>query len=544
MTMMFIRRALLALFAAALPAVPLSASEMPRIDHANGRYTLVVDGQPYFELGAQVGNSSAWPETLDTLWPKAAAMHLNTLEVPVYWQQMEPTEGTFDDSLIDAAVNGARAHHLRLVLLWFGTWKNGKMHYVPEWVASNTTRFPRTLTRDGEPIDVLSANAPANLAADSKAFAHLMYHLKQIDAEQHTVILVQVENECGSLGSVRDFSAVAQKLFNAPVPVALTTALHKLNGTWQQVFGNEADESFQAWSVATYVNAVAAAGKREFPLPMYVNNWLKSPRGYPILTIPGNDYPSGGPTANMLSVWKAGAPAIDILAPDIYVPNTNRYISVMDQFRRPDNPLFIPETQGFGHFPGSQGNARNLFLAIGAGAIGFSPFGLDAFTPEENGMPDYEQLGLAYNYTLLEPMSAELARLQFAGSLQTAVERPGIEQVDLTFGDWAAEVTFPPAYTASADVTRLSPSAALHMGRVLVAQLGPDDFLVAGIDARVNFRRLRLNTTAKTEFLRVEEGHYTDTIWSAQRLWNGDETDAGLNFKSPGNILHVHLGTF
>jgi hypothetical protein len=141
-------------------------------------------------------------------------------------------------------------------------------------------------------------------------------------------------------------------------------------------------------------------------------------------------------------------------------------------------------------------------------------------------------------------MSAELAHLQFAGAIQTAVEQPGIEQVDLTFGDWAAQVTFPPAYSASADVTGLSPTAALHMGRVLVAQLGPSDFLVAGIDARVRFRRLPLDTTTQTEFLRVEEGHYINTTWTPTRLWNGDETDAGLNFKSPGSLLHVHLGTY
>jgi beta-galactosidase GanA len=520
------------------------AEDMPRLQHTDGRYTLMVEGQPYFVLGAQVGNSSGWPEKLDALWPKAAAMHLNTLEVPVYWEQMEPHEGSFDDSLIDDAVTGARAHNLHLVLLWFGTWKNGKMHYIPDWVKSDTSRFPRTITRDGKPIDVLSANAPANLDADRKAFVHLMHHLKQMDGDRHTVILVQVENECGSLGSVRDFSPLADKQFQAAVPAALTTALGKPAGTWSQVFGPDADEYFQAWSVSSYVGAVAAAGKRELPLPMYVNNWLKSPRGYPILTVPGDDYPSGGPTANMLSVWKAGAPSIDILAPDIYIPNTDRYRFVMEQFKRPDNPLFIPETHGFGTFPGSQGNARNLFLAIGAGTIGFSPFGLDSFTPEREGKPDYEQLGLADNYALLLPMAAELARLQFAGVVQTAVEEPGLAQAELTFGDWSAQVTFPPAYTESADVSGLSPTAALHMGRVLVAPLGPNEFLVAGIDARVTFRRTPPAGKGQTEFLRVEEGSYNGTRWTPRRLWNGDETDAGLNFKSPGDVVHVKLDTY
>jgi beta-galactosidase GanA len=415
---------------------------------------------------------------------------------------------------------------------------------VPGWVKSDAKRFPRMMTREGKPIDVLSANASANLDADRAGFVHLMRHLKQIDGEQHTVIMVQVENECGSLGSVRDFSATAQKQFGETVPATLTTALSKASGTWQQVFGNDADEYFQAWSVASYVQAIAEAGKREMPLPMYVNNWLKSPRGYPVLTVPGEDYPSGGPTWNMLNVWKAASPAIDVLAPDIYVPNTQRYRMVMEQFKRPDNALFVPETHGFGTFPGSQGAARNLFLAIGAGTVGFAPFGLDNFTPARDGKPDYEQLGLADNYALLEPMAAELAKLQFAGAIQTAVEEPGMSQAELTFGEWSAQVSFPPAYTESADTSGLSPSAALHMGRVLVAQLEANKFLVAGIDARVSFRRTPPKFKGQAEFLRVEEGSYSGTNWTARRLWNGDETDAGLNFKSPGSVVQVTIGSY
>lgn len=520
------------------------AEELPRLEHSGGRYMLVVNGKPFFLLGAQVGNSSAWPEKLESLWPKAAQMNVNTLEVPVYWEQMEPREGAFDYSLVDNAIQQARAHGVRLVLLWFGTWKNGKMHYVPDWVKSDPKRFPRMQTRSGELIDVLSPNAPANLDADRTAFAHLMHHLAQTDGDKHTVILVQVENECGALGSVRDFSPTAQKQFDGDVPAALLHALHRPAGTWKEVFGADADEYFQAWSVASYVNAVAQAGKQQMPLPMYVNNWLKSPRGFPILTVPGVDYPSGGPTWNMIPVWKAAAPAIDILAPDIYVPNTGRYQYVMQQFHRPDNPLFIPETLGFGHFPGSEGAARNLFLAIGEGAIGFSPFGLDSFQPERNGKPDYEQIGLAQNFQLLKPMTEELARLQFQGAVQTAVEEPGLSQVDLTFGDWIAEVTFPPSYSESADTSGLSPTAALHMGRVLIAQLGPNAFLVAGIDGRVSFRRMRPNGSVHTEFLRVEQGSYSGTQWNPERIWNGDETDYGLNFKAPGAILHVALHTY
>ena len=373
-----------------------------------------------------------------------------------------------------------------------------------------------------------------------------MHHLKEIDGAAHTVILVQVENECGALGAVRDFSVMAQKQFDGPVPEALLAHLHKPAGTWQQVFGHDADEYFQAWSVARYVNAIAEAGKQEMPLPMYVNNWLKSPRGYPILTVAGEDYPSGGPTSNMLDVWKAAAPAIDILAPDIYVPNTERYRSVMHQFSRPDKPSPDSRDAWFRQLRRKPGQCKKFVSCHCAGAIGFAPFGLDSFAPlDRDGKPNNEQLGLAENFALLNPIADQLAVLQFTGKVQTAVEEPGIAQGELTFGDWSAQVSFPPAYGESADTSGLSSTAGLHMGRVLVAQLGANEFLVAGLDRpRGVSQDPRPPTRGRPNFVRVEQGDYRNGTWHVQRLWNGDETDAGLNFKSPGNVVRVTLGTF
>lgn len=176
---MHFRRLTSTLFFVLLACGTAHAEELPRLEHQGDHWTFIVDGKPYFPLGAQVGNSSGWPERLSELWPLAAAMHVNTLEVPVYWEQLEPHEGTFDDSAVDGIIQQAREHHVRLVLLWFGTWKNGKMHYVPDWVKRDQTRFPRMIDRGGHPIDVLSANAPANLDADRKAFTHLMHRVKQ-----------------------------------------------------------------------------------------------------------------------------------------------------------------------------------------------------------------------------------------------------------------------------------------------------------------------------------------------------------------------------
>jgi hypothetical protein len=476
---------------------------------------------------------------------------------------MEPAHGIFDFTVVDSILQQARAHRVRLVLLWFGTWKNGKMHYVPGWVKSDTATYPRMLSKAGTPIDVLSPNAPANLDADRTAFAALMRHLKQADP-QHTVLMMQVENESGSLGLVRDFSPLAQKIFDAPVPAELLRALHKTGaGSWAQVFGDDADETFAAWSVARYINAVAAAGKQELPLPMYVNNWLKSPRAFPVTTIPGDDYPSGGPTINMLPVWKAMAPSIDILAPDIYVPNSARYRMVMEEFHRPGNPLLIPESLGFEPFPGATGYARYLYFALGEGAIGFANFGLDRLHVDEP--LNQEMAAVANGYRLLGSFAAELAALKFAGKLQTAVEEDGISQKELAFdrqgaplpsgsssaldasslAAWRVVVSFPPSYDPpAAPVSTTSDTTGLHEGRAVVASLGPNEFLVAGIDCRVQFALPVPSGGRQPQMLKVEEGRYDGTVWTATRLWNGDETDYGLNFGGSGSLLHVTLGSY
>ena len=455
---------------------------------------------------------------------------------------MEPAKGTFDFTAIDAILRQAREHKVHLVLLWFGSWKNGKSHYVPDWVKSDTASYPRMKTAAGQPIDVLSPNEPANLDADRAAFVALMHHLREADA-QHTVIMMQVENESGSLGSVRDFGATAQKEFAGPVPDELVRGLHKAHGgSWAQVFGDEADETFAAWHIATYIGQIAAAGKRELALPMYVNNWLKSPRAYPIQTIPGVDYPSGGPTVNMMAVWKIAAPAIDLIAPDIYVPSSENYQQVMRDFHTAQNPLLIPESLGFEPFPGASGYARYLYFALGQGAIGFANFGLDRLRLEPP--VDAESIAEMEGFRLLGSFDRELAALAFAGKVKTAVEDNGIAQREIDFGETRVLVSYPPAYDPpAAPVSTSSDTSHLKEGRVMVAALGPSEFLVAGIDCRVEFLP-PIHSGKQMQLLRVEEGHYDGEMWVPSRLWNGDETDYGLNFGGRGSLLRVKVGTY
>ena len=522
-----------------------AAQQLPRLAQQDGRASLMVDGKPFLLLGAQVDNSSGWPQRLEAVWPAAERMKLNALEVPVYWEQIEPAKDRFDFGVVDAILQQARDHKVRLVLLWFGTWKNGRMHYAPEWVKADPATYPRMKTKAGTAIDVLSPNEPANLEADRSAFAALMHHLAQADP-QHTVIMMQVENESGSLGSVRDFSPAAQKQFDAAVPADLIRGLHKQPGTWSQVFGQDADETFAAWSVARYIDQVAAAGKRELALPMYANNWLKSPRAYPVTTIPGDDYPSGGPTINMMAVWKLAAPSLDLLAPDIYVPNSERYRGVMAEFHTARNPLLIPESLGFEPFPGASAYARYLFYAVGEGAIGFANFGLDRISAEAK---DAETVAQMQGFRLLGSFDRELAALAFAGKVKTAVEENGIAQRELAFDQAGSQtrvvVSFPPAYDPPASpVSTTSETTQLREGRVLVASLGPNEFLVAGIDCRVQFLAPVHAQGKQMQLLTVEEGRYDRETWVPSRLWNGDETDYGLNFGGTGSLLRVKVGLF
>ena len=527
-----------ALFVAGGLAARAGDPTLPHLVRKDGRHALVVDGAPFLILGGQSHNSSAWPKTLPVVWSAIETLHANTLEVPVYWEQFEPEPGRFDDSIVDELLAGAREHEVRLVLLWFGTWKNGSSHYLPMWMKRQPEICPRIVGKDGRRVDSPSPHAPALLEADARAFRALMRHLKAADP-QHTVIMVQVENEPGAWNAVRDYSPAAQKLFAAPVPAELLEALGKAGragGDWTAVFGKDADEFFHAWSVARFIGQVAAAGKAEYPLPLYVNAALRDPLSQP----PAGTYESGGPTDNVLDIWKAAAPAVDVLAPDIYMGDSTRYLKVLDLYGRSDNALFVPET---GRAPTV---SRYFFAALARGAIGWSPFGVDSLVQSATAtgavpVGDAAWEPFAANYRMVGPMMREIAQLGFEDRLYAAVEEKGEHQQTLALGRWRAEVTFGPPTLGYGRSPKGNPEP---VGRVLFAQLGESEFLVAGYLCRVDFKVTDAASGAQREFLRVEEGAYDGGAFRPSRIWNGDETDWALNFGSAGQVLRIQLGTY
>ena len=517
------------------PAVA-AAKPLPAMVERNGRYALIVDGEPYLMLGVQANNSSAWPEYLNKVWPAAETLHANTVELPIYWEQLEYQPGKFDFSVVDLILQQAREHHLRLVLLWFGTWKNGSSHYTPEWIKLDQKTYPFLRNKDGQTVDSPSPFCPPRLEADKAAFRALMRHLKQSDA-QRTVLMVQVENEAGVWGGVRDYGPEAEKLFAGQAPEALVAGLGKQPGTWRQVFGEDADETFEAWYTATYIEQVAAAGKAEYPLPLYVNAALRDPFN------PGKapSYESGAPTDNNLGLWKIAAPSISVVAPDIYMPEYARYMKSIELYKRKNNPLLIPETGNSAVY------AHYVYAAIGQGAIGFAPFGLDLsrYSNQTEGPEAMESSALkpfAQQYSLLAPIARKLAKANLEGKLQAVSEDPDNHTQALAFERWRAEISYGmPSFGNGMQPKGNSPAD----GGVVLVELGPDEFLVAGHHARVDFTPT-FEPGKKRLLLKVEEGSYDAAgDWKTARVWNGDQTDYGLNLKSDENVLlKVRMTTF
>ena len=237
----------------------------PHLKKQGAATQLIVDGQPFLIRAGELNNSSASePGLYETALAKTqVATHLNTILATVSWELIEPEEGHFDFRLVDGLLNEARANDLHLVILWFGSWKNGNSTYKPFWVKTNQDRFSLADSEDGNSMPIMTTLNEANRDADARAFAALMRHLREMDGKKHTVIMIQVENEVGILGDSRDYSPAATKAFAEPVPEridklsggaqshACPRTSRSMGGPWLQNF-RRLDGSFRTWQACKY----------------------------------------------------------------------------------------------------------------------------------------------------------------------------------------------------------------------------------------------------------------------------------------------------
>jgi hypothetical protein len=373
-------------------------------------------------------------------------------------------------------------------------------------VRTNLEKFVRAQSADGRKLNAISCLSDAARDADARAFAALMKHLRKADA-QHTVVMVQVENETGILGPSRDRCPAAERAFASAVPAELTAYLKshadsllpelkdpwsagggKTAGTWGEVFGAVADEVFMAWHIGRFVNRVTEAGKAEHPLPMYANAWLVQHAHEK----PGQ-YPSGGPVSRMMDIWRAAAPAVDLLAPDIYLED---FKAVCASYMRSGNPLLIPEARR------DDSAAANVFHAIAqCDAICFAPFGIESVAATSP---------LTKSYALLGSILPVVAENQGTGKMIGILENSeGTREAEL--GEYRLRIKSTKPYEKTAAPTY-----------GLVIALAPDEYLIAGANIAVEFLP-KAGGPPNVELLFHEEGRYEDGKWLARRRLNGDE---------------------
>ena len=519
--------------AAAVSLAAAQARPIPQLVNTGGKFTFLVDGKPFLILGGQVNNDGAFPDRMERTWSKLKSMSANTVEYPVYWNEIEREEGKFDFRDFDRILLRARGEGFRVDLLWFGTWKNGAMDWAPNWVKTDLARFPRVVDSGGKPIRVLSPHFRATLDADKRAYVAMMTHLRQVDEANRTVIMMQVENESGLLGSVRDYSAEATRLFNGPVPAPLVTALKKKPGTWTEVFGRRlAEEAFSTYYVSTFIDEVAKAGKQVYPLVTYVNAWNggeDTADQFDLFDRPGETYPSGGPVSHMLDLWKAAAPDIDILSSDTSVQPFGNFRRINARYVRPDNPYWSPEAGR------TMSGARAFFYALADfQAIGFGAYGVDS-----GAGPEVEArfVDLGADYRLVQATMPAIVDLQAAGKLKAAIEEETIRGKNLIFDRYHVLVRFLPVAAAAGQ-------APIPSSRVLVGELGPDEFLVMGFNAGVDFRPTVGSGFTAAQFLQVEEGVYENGVWKTTnrgRTYQGSYTPPSVPLPSQGAIFRVKL---
>lgn len=494
---------------------------LPKVCLLNDIPTLFVDGKPFVALSGEVHNSSASDPSymLKKVWPNVENLNINSLIVPVAWEQIEAEEGKFDFSIPDAIIEQARERNIRLILLWFGLWKNSESMYVPGWMKRDPDTYFLAKCLDGKQYHTISPFCEAAVEKDANAFANLMAHIRETDPD-HTVIVIQVENEIGlhvnATGGERDYSEIGNKYYNSEVPAILQEKL-SVSGTWEEAFGEDAAESLMAWAFANAIEKIAKAGKKELDLPCYCNAWLEQP---PYRA--GYGYPSGGPVTKVHPIWRATAPSIFGFGPDIYVGYA---AEIMDLYQKDSNPLFIPEIR-----KDAVTATYALYAVAGCNALCYSPFGIEDVNmkmEEIEGVPMPVLMALGIDTSALDivgtaPALAESYRI-LSNLWSLILEKRGTKQLQAFIyrhDDKKYHICKFSKYDIQINYSRRE----IHMpdSGGFIIELSEDEFLLVGTRYMVQFLP-KIGKNVNIDIEMFQEGDWVDGAWKSRRILNGDE---------------------
>ncbi len=548
----------------------MSANGQPFLESHGSTAHIVASGKPMLMIGGELGNSSAsTADDVERTFSHLRKLGLNTVLAPITWELIEPEEGKFNMETLDNILLSARKNNLKVVLLWFGAWKNSMSCYAPEWFKRDSKRFPRAHTPEGKPVEEASSLSKNVLEADKKAFCKIMQHLADNDREQQTVIMIQVENEIGMIDVPRDYSADATRMYNSAVPEQLTAyisnnkkSLHpylkeklkaaKPGATWAEMFGDDiyTEEIFQTWTYATYVEQVANAGRKIYNLPMYVNVALNS-RGRK----PG-EYPSGGPLAHLIDLWHCGAPSIDVLGVDIYDKGLKDWLN---KYHLSNNPLFVPEIRL------EDKDAMYALYAFGHhGAMGFCPFSIEDYPLTKSAQQnDWRGMDLSQDDQLnafsgnggsnLSPLASAYRLLNQAERL--IIERQGSKDMQAVLLDNEHREES----IVTADNIRLTIKHSYSLGwepgakdpewpeaACIIIRLGKEDYLVIGSSVVLTYSPAEAKSAtwqkgdARIGLAKCEEVEIkADNSMKILRHLSGDQTHQGRHVRIPYGAFQI-----
>jgi beta-galactosidase GanA len=401
--------------------------------------------------------------------------------------------------------------------------------HAPAWVKLNQDQYPRVKDQTGRSQEILSSFSENVLEADKNAFVKLIEFIKDFDGKERTVIMMQVENEIGMLPSARDHQTLANEAFKKPVPTELMRYLqqnrdslvpefreiwkkngYKTSGNWEEVFGKglHTDEIFMAYYYADFTDKITEAGKKIYPLPMFVNAALnKAGRE------PGN-YPSAGPLPHLMDVWKSAGKAVDFLSPDFYNPDFKHWC---DLYTRQGDVLFVPE-----HVFDNTVAAKALYTIGHFEGMGFSPFSI-----ESTQKPEDEPLGKMYG--LIKELSPLISSNQGTGKIKGIMLSKSDPETIVRLGKY--EFTFKHDYTLS--WTSGARTEIWPLGSAIIIQTAENEFYIAGSGVVITTKSVE-NKDLNIGLLKVDEGNFINNQWTVKRHLNGDQTHQGR---------HINIGT-